>query len=157
MKFCPDCETYLITEILNDDNTNKILSYKCKNCSYKQVIDILKEPEYKCVYKHNYNLNKTNIDQNSIKYLRNDPTLPHVNNIQCPNSQCIVNKQTSSEILNVSSNITNLLNKLDTSDKLDSIDKSKINLNDVLYIMLNESDLTFLYQCCNCNYTWTNK
>jgi len=23
--------------------------------------------------------------------------------------------------------------------------------------MLNESDLTFLYQCCNCYYTWTNK
>ena len=158
MKFCPECETYLITEILNDDNTNKILSYKCKNCSYKQVIDILKEPEYKCVYKNNYNLNKTNIDKNSIKYLRNDPTLPHVNNIQCPNTQCIVNKQTTSEILNVS-NITTVLNKIDINDttKIDINDKSKINLNDVLYIMLNESNLTFLYQCCNCYYTWTNK
>ena len=160
MKFCPDCETYLITEILNDDNTNKILSYKCKNCSYKQIIDILKEPEHKCVYKYNYNLNKTNIDQNSIKYLHNDPTLPHVNNIQCPNAQCIVNKQTTSEILNVYtniSNITNGLNKQDMNDKQDINDKTKINLNDVLYIMLNESDLTFLYQCCNCYYTWTNK
>ena len=28
MKFCPECETYLITEIVNDDNTNKILNYK---------------------------------------------------------------------------------------------------------------------------------
>jgi DNA-directed RNA polymerase subunit M/transcription elongation factor TFIIS len=138
MKFCPDCETYLVTEILNDENTNKILSYKCKNCSYKQVVDISKEPEYKCVYQYNYNLNKTNLDQNTIQYLCNDPTLPHVDNIQCPNLQCIVNKQTmSSEILNS--------------------EKNNINLNNVLYIMLNESDLTFLYQCCNCKHTWTNK
>ena len=52
MKFCPDCETYLMTEILNDENTNKILSYKCKNCNYKKVIDIVEEPEYKCIYKN---------------------------------------------------------------------------------------------------------
>ena len=138
MKFCPDCETYLITEIVHDENTNKILSYKCKNCNYKKIIDISKEPEYKCVYHHNYNLSKTNLDQNSIQYLQNDPTLPHVDNIQCPNNQCIVNKQTTS------------------SELLDN-EKSKINLNNVLYIMLNESDLTFLYQCCNCKHTWTNK
>ena len=138
MKFCPECETYLITEILNDENTNKILSYKCKNCSYSQVIDIVKEPEYKCVYSHTYNLNKTNIDKNSLKFLCNDPTLPHVDNILCPNIQCITNKTTiNSELL--------------------ENDKTKNNLNNFLYIMLNESNLTFLYQCCNCNHTWTNK
>ena len=43
MKFCPDCETYLMTEIVNNDNTNKILSYKCKNCNYRKVIDISEE------------------------------------------------------------------------------------------------------------------
>ena len=136
MKFCPDCDTYLITEILNTENTNKILSYKCKNCSYKQIVNIVKEPEYKCVYQYNYNLNKTNIDQNIIKYLCNDPTLPHVNNIQCPNNKCITNiKQTSLEVLGDNTN----------------------NINDVLYVMINENTLTFLYQCCNCKYTWTNK
>jgi len=136
MKFCPDCETYLITEILNDENTNKILSYKCKNCSYTQVIDIVKEPENKCIYYHTYNLNKINIDQNSLQFLCNDPTLPHVNNIKCPNSQGITNK----DIIN---------SELLVNDKT--------NLNDVLYIIINENNLTFLYKCCNCNYTWMNK
>ena len=138
MKFCPDCSTYLTTEILNSENTNKILSYKCKNCSYIQVIDIVKEPEYKCVYYHTYNLNKTNIDKNSIKYLRNDPTLPHVDNIQCPNLQCITNKVAIHPEL--------LDNEI-----------SKSNINDVLYVILNESNLTYLYQCCKCEHTWTNK
>jgi len=136
MKFCPDCETYLITEILNDENTNKILSYKCRNCSYKKIVDISKEPEYKCVYQHNNNLNRTNIDQNTLQYLCNDPTLPHVDNIQCPNQQCITNKQT---------------------ENLEVLETTKTNLNNVLYVMLNESNLTFMYQCCNCKHTWTNK
>ena len=136
VKFCPDCETYLVLELLNDDNPNKLSSYKCKNCSYKKIVDISKEPEYKCIYKQNYNINKTNIDKNSLKFLCNDPTLPHVNNIQCPNNECITNKQIeNSELLN----------------------EEKINLNNVLYLMINENTLTFLYQCCNCNHTWTNK
>ena len=58
MLFCPDCETYLTTKILNDDNTNKILSYVCNNCSYTQVIDIAKEPEHKLIFQHNYNFKK---------------------------------------------------------------------------------------------------
>jgi len=136
VKFCPDCETYLVLEISNDENPNKLSSYKCKNCSYKKTVDISKEPEYKCIYKQNYNVNKTNIDKNSLKFLCNDPTLPHVNNIQCPNNDCITNKHIeNSELLN----------------------EDKININDVLYLTVNENTLTFLYQCCNCNHTWTNK
>uniref|UniRef100_A0A6C0EXL4 DNA-directed RNA polymerase M/15kDa subunit domain-containing protein n=1 Tax=viral metagenome TaxID=1070528 RepID=A0A6C0EXL4_9ZZZZ len=139
MNFCPDCETYLVTKISSADNANKILSYVCNNCSYTKVVDITKEPEYKCVYKSNYNLKKIKIDQKNIQFLSKDPTLPHVNNIPCPNVECITNKENpNSEIL--------------IDDKAE-----KQNINDVLYIKLNESDLTFLYQCCNCNHTWTNK
>ena len=43
VKFCPDCETYLVLEISNDENPNKLSSYKCKNCSYKKIVDISKE------------------------------------------------------------------------------------------------------------------
>jgi len=139
MNFCPEanCETYLITKISNLDNSNKIMSLECNNCNYKKVIDISKEPEYKCVFQQNYNLKKIKIDQKNIQFLNKDPTLPHVNNIPCPNSECITNKENpNSEILETA---------------------SEKNINDVLYIKLNESDMTYLYQCCNCNHTWTNK
>ena len=174
MNFCPECETYLTTKILNNDNTNKILSYKCNNCSYSKVIDIVKEPEYKCVYQQNYNLKKIKIDQKNIQFLSKDPTLPHVNNILCPNIQCSTNKQNDkSEILNsTTSNVDNLTSNLEqmninsTTSDVDNLTSNleQMNINntnnknsDVVYIKLNESDLTYLYQCCICKHTWTNK
>jgi DNA-directed RNA polymerase subunit M/transcription elongation factor TFIIS len=135
MNFCPDCESYLITKITNNDNPNKILNLECNNCGYKKNIDISKEPEYKRVYQNNYRTKQIKIDQKNIQYLDKDPTLPHVDNIPCPNPQCITNKDNPNpEVL--------------IGDKI---------INDVLYLKLNESDLTFLYQCCNCKHTWTNK
>lgn len=135
MHFCPDCESYLITKIISNDNPNKILNLECNNCGYKKNIDVSKEPEYKCVYQSNYKTKKIKIDQKNIQYLDKDPTLPHVNNIPCPNPQCITNKENPTpEIL--TGTIVN---------------------NNVLYLKLNDSDLTFLYQCCNCKHTWTNK
>lgn len=135
MNFCPDCESYLVTKITNNDNPNKILNLECNNCGYKKNIDTAKEPEYKRVYQNNYRTKQIKIDQKNIQYLDKDPTLPHVDNIPCPNPQCITNKENPNpEIL--------------TGAKIS---------NDVLYLKLNESDLTFLYQCCNCKHTWTNK
>ena len=138
MNFCPDCENSLNTKITSDDNSNKIMSFVCNNCSYKKIVDISKEPEYKCVYKQNYNIKKIDIGQFNDKYLSKDPTLPHVDIIPCPNPECITNK----EILN--------------SEILDIV-LPKENINNVLYKKINESDLTFKYQCCNCKHTWTNK
>ena len=161
MNFCPECETYLTTQILNNDNTNKILSYKCNNCSYSKVVDISKEPEYKCVYQQNYNLKKIKSDQKNIQFLSKDATLPHVNNIPCPNQQCITNKETDkSEVLSIGE--TKETNNLDSlTSGLEKINitnmNTNLNNNDVVYIKLNESDLTYLYQCCKCKHTWTNK
>jgi DNA-directed RNA polymerase subunit M/transcription elongation factor TFIIS len=138
MYFCPDCETFLITKLISNENSNEIMSLHCNNCGYEKVIDISKESKYKCVYSKNYNLKTIKIDQKNIQFLNKDPTLPHVNNIPCPNNACITNKENvKSEIIDVG--------------------VEKENINNVLYIKLNESDMTFLYQCCNCNHTWTNK
>lgn len=136
MNFCPDCESYLTTKITNNDNPNKLINLECRNCGYVKNIDISKEPQYKCVYHTNYNIKKIKIDQKNIQYLDKDPTLPHVDNIPCPNPQCITNKETANpEVL---------------------VGETKPQ-NNILYIKLNERDLTFLYQCCNCKHTWTNK
>jgi DNA-directed RNA polymerase subunit M/transcription elongation factor TFIIS len=136
MNFCPDCESYLTTKIIPNDDPNKILNLECNNCGYKKNIDISKEPEYKLVYHYNYNVKRIKVDQKNIQYLDKDPTLPHVDNIPCPNQQCSTNKEAANpEIL---------------------IGEVKPH-NNVLYIKLNENDLTFLYQCCNCKHTWTNK
>lgn len=134
--FCPDCETCLIMRITNNDNPNKILNLECNNCGYKKNIDVSKEPQYKCVFYNNLNIKRIKIDQRNIQYLDKDPTIPHVDNIPCPNNNCPTNKKISNpEILT----------------------GEPVIKNDILYIKLNDNDLTFLYQCCNCKHTWTNK
>ncbi len=138
MNFCPDCHMYLITRISNNlEEPNKLLNFYCYNCGFTKNIDTNQEPEYKCVYQNNYNIKKIKINTKNIQFLCHDPTLPHVNNIQCPNNECPTNKE-NAELLQTDKSTTS-------------------NKNDVLYIKLNDSDLTFLYQCCNCKYTWTNK
>ena len=137
MYFCPDCETYLITKITNNTNPNKILNLECNNCGYIKNIDIEQEPEYKRVYNNSNKYKETKIDQKNIQYLDNDPTLPHVDNIQCPNDKCITNLAIPNpELLSISVEVVK---------------------NNVLYLKLNSSTLTYLYKCCNCKYTWTNK
>ena len=94
MNFCPDCHMYLITRISNTlEEPNKLLHFYCNNCGYSKNIDIEQEPEYKCVYQNNYNIKKIKINNKNIQYLCYDPTLPHVNNIQCPNSECLTNRE----------------------------------------------------------------
>ena len=149
MNFCPDCENSLFIKILNIENSNKILSFVCNNCNYKKNIDITKEPEFKCVYTKSNNIKKIDINKNNDIYLCKDPTLPHVDIIPCPNPECITNKEKDK------------LEILDISSKLDKININNEtyteNINNVLYKKISESDLTFKYQCCNCNYTWLNK
>ena len=134
MKFCPTCENYLVTQILNSDNienSNKLLVYHCYNCGYENKLDINAiasngNTEDKCIYKSNADLSKIKIYSQNLKYLKYDRTLPHVDNINCPNEKCITYTQ---------QNIR----------------------NNVLYMNLNDNMLIYLYQCNHCNHTWTNK
>ena len=67
----------------------------------------------------------------NTQYLEDDHTLPRVNNIPCPNADCPTNSLEQK--------------------------KSKKNINEVIYIIINESTMTFQYKCCNCKTTWKNK
>ena len=139
MNFCPECETCLVMRISSSNDSNNIMIFLCNNCGFTKDINILKNPEFKCVHHQTYSLKKNKINQKNLRFLSKDKTLPHVNNITCPNQQCITNKENPNpELLEIS-----------------GIEKQ--NINDVLIIKLNESDLTFLYNCINCEHTWTNK
>lgn len=137
MDFCKDCENSLNIKVSGSDNANNILTFVCNNCHYKKTIDILKEPQYKLVYSHIYNNEKIDTNKNNDKYLCKDNTLPHTDILPCPNPECITNKE------------------IQQSELLDS-ETQKVK-NDVLYIKINENNLTYKYKCCNCNHTWLNK
>jgi DNA-directed RNA polymerase subunit M/transcription elongation factor TFIIS len=128
MKFCPVCETYLVSEILSNDkepNPNKLLLYKCYNCGHNEQIDVRDDATNKCIYKIQTGLNKIKIYSQNLKFLKYDATLPHIDNINCPNDKCPTKKEDLK--------------------------------NNVLYMNINTNMLIYLYQCCHCDYTWTNK
>ena len=140
MKFCPKCETYLVSEILSPDvesNPNKLLLYKCHNCGYKEQTDVSKDEAEKCIYKTRTELTKIKIYSQNLKYLKYDRTLPHIDTINCPNEKCPTKRGDASSATSS-----------DTGGQM---------RNDVLYMNLNDNMMIFLYQCCHCEHTWTNK
>ena len=139
MKFCPKCETYLVSEILSADvesNPNRLLLYKCHNCGYKEQIDVSRDEAEKCIYKTRTELTKIKIYSQNLKFLKYDRTLPHIDTIICPNEKCPTRRP--------------------VVDAAGSSTESALR-NDVLYMNLNDNMMIFLYQCCHCEHTWTNK
>lgn len=81
-KFCSMCECYLWLEL---DEENK-LTYHCKNCGNQE--EHTNTLESLCVLDNNYIDDNTSYTQYTTKFLKYDPTLPRVNNIECANSSC---------------------------------------------------------------------
>ena len=104
MKFCDNCDNMYYMK-LNDEDNDK-LNYYCRFCGKE---DIFSETEI-CVLKTTINKNK-NKNKNMInKFTKYDPTLPRINNIDCPNSDCKSNTgEKIKDILYIRYDDTNLL------------------------------------------------
>lgn len=105
MKFCPACRNMLfgIDEETIDGNKTAVLS--CRKCSYKEPITA----ENPLVYEHVLREDKTSrLALNP--YLKNDPTLNHLDNIECPNDTCISRSRgVKSDVVAVKINEKNLI------------------------------------------------
>lgn len=109
MKFCKVCENMLYVNA--PDGSTHELQYLCKNCAYKEVItrnDVTggsvpivakrydnnsKESELdeSCIMRTNYFDDIRSFQQYQTKNIQFDPTLPRVNNIECP-QKCAMSK-----------------------------------------------------------------
>ena len=88
MHFCSICNNMYYIRI-NNDNANKLVYY-CRHCGNE---DSLLTTDNVCVSKTN--LTKTEQTFNHIinKYTKYDPTLPRINKILCPNTDCATNSK----------------------------------------------------------------
>jgi DNA-directed RNA polymerase subunit M/transcription elongation factor TFIIS len=90
MHFCSECSNMYYISI-SSDNPNKLVYY-CRNCGNKdstlniENVTILKSQLKKTEQEFSHIINK---------YTKLDPTLPRINNILCPNSECETNKNDS--------------------------------------------------------------
>jgi DNA-directed RNA polymerase subunit M/transcription elongation factor TFIIS len=86
IKYCPTCRYYLYLSISGDDG--KTLNRLCRNCGYSQ-------PEATGGLITFTNLEEKVSEGYKVvvnEFTREDPTLPHVNNIKCKNENCPSNK-----------------------------------------------------------------
>ena len=129
MHFCKNCNNMYYIKLTDDDN-NK-LSYYCRNCG---TVDNNILSENICVSKININNTSQKIDLFINKYTKLDPTLPRTSSIKCPNEKCSSNH--------------------DSSDVDDSTSSKKKTEREVLYIRYDDTNMKYIYVCCNCDFTW---
>lgn len=115
MDFCKKCDNMYYMK----KNEDKKLIYYCKNCNYEEE-NLIKEKNLKVFTYNNNSYDDIKINE----YTRYDPSLPHVNNIKCPNLDCESNKKNS---------------------PLSS---------DIIYFRVDDKNMKYLYLCYHCNYSW---
>lgn len=86
MHFCSNCKNMYYIKI-DEDNPNSLLYY-CRNCGNE---DSLITEDNICVSKTQIKKGEKSFSHFINKYTKLDPTLPRVNNILCPNKDCITN------------------------------------------------------------------
>jgi DNA-directed RNA polymerase subunit M/transcription elongation factor TFIIS len=105
MKFCPSCRNMLFGIDEDTVDGKKVAILSCRKCSYKEAVSA----ENPLVYEHILREDKTaRLVLNP--YLKNDPTLNHLTNIQCPNEECASRaKSVVSDVVAVKINEKNLI------------------------------------------------
>jgi DNA-directed RNA polymerase subunit M/transcription elongation factor TFIIS len=86
--FCPTCKYYLYL-----DQNEKTLRRICRNCGYQeedQAGGLILEIDLKEKTSEGYKILMN-------EFTKNDPTLPHVNTIKCPNIGCGSNNSATVE------------------------------------------------------------
>ena len=95
MHFCSNCQNMYYIRI-NTDDTNKLVYY-CRSCGTEDKLITL---ENICVSKTQIKKSESSFNHIVNKYTKLDPTLPRINKILCPNSECTTNtKNTEREII----------------------------------------------------------
>ena len=124
MHFCDKCDNmYYIRISTEEENT---LVYYCRNCGHEDT-NLTKENI--CGSKTQLKKNEQKYNHIINEYTKLDPTLPRIDTIKCPNSEC-------------------------SSNHVD--DNQPINLNDreVIYIRYDDMNKLYIYLCAKCDTVW---
>jgi len=133
MHFCIKCGNMYYIKI--DDNEE--LTYNCRKCGHKNS-DLINELDNLCVSKTELNKN-SNVDYSTIinQYTKLDPTLPRINNINCPRADCPSNIQSSD-------------GESKDGNTVKPVDK------EIIYIRYDDRNMKYLYLCGVCDHYWNN-
>lgn len=127
MHFCTECQNMYYTR-LGGENLNKLIYY-CRKCGHEND-SLSLDPKNICVSKTHLKTSSSSYHHMVNEYTKLDPTLPHINNIPCPNELC--------------------------QSKATGEDGSEKVKNDVIYLRYDDANLKYVYICANCDVVWKN-
>ena len=123
MHFCVNCDNMYYIKLAGEDGNE--LVYYCRNCGDENS-EIGKQDIY---------VSKTSlktVDNNYLniinKYTKHDPTLPRVNNVECPNVSC--------------------------ASKSGASEEGKPN--EIIMMRYDDKNLKYVYLCPQCDTAWKN-
>ena len=119
MHFCSICQNMYYISI--DPNDSNKLVYYCRNCGNK---DSTISGENVTVSKVQLKKSEQEFSHIINKYTKLDPTLPRINNILCPNSECETNHAEDPEP------------------------------REIIYIRYDDQNMKYVYLCSTCNTVW---
>jgi hypothetical protein len=112
---------------LSGENKDK-LTYYCRKCGNEDN-NLLDTEENICISRTDLKQSTTSYDHIINKYTKLDPTLPHIKNINCPNTSCLSNQTSESKN---GENVT----------------------SDILYLRYDDASMKFVYICTHCDTIW---
>ena len=121
MHFCIKCENMYYIKLREDDE--KQLIYYCRNCGHEEDKPVDSDI---CVLRTDVKSNHIKYTHVVNEYTKEDPTLPRITTIRCPNQECPSNNdKTDREIIYIRYDDTNmkymyLCAKCDTMWKTDN-------------------------------------
>lgn len=120
MHFCSSCQNMYYIRV-DGENPNKLVYY-CRNCGNE---DTTLNVENVSVSKIQLSKGEQKFAHIINKYTKLDPTLPRVNKILCPNSDCETNGH--------------------GKDKKD---------REIIYIRYDDVNMKYVYLCSTCDTVW---
>lgn len=88
MHFCNKCDNMYYIRVSSEDANSLI--YYCRNCGNEDE-NVTKDNI--CVSKTQLKKSEQKFNHIVNRFTKFDPTLPHINTIRCPNSECVSNKE----------------------------------------------------------------
>lgn len=101
MDFCKFCENMLYIK----DNEDHVVKLYCKNCNFEKLL--AEDTTSKLVLQNFYrsDINKSRVFTQNIEY---DKTIPHVDNLNCPNNKCSKPKNEPNDVMYMNTDSVNL-------------------------------------------------
>lgn len=104
MEFCNFCENMLYIKDKEDDKFD--VKYYCKNCNFEKPLSADNSSTLIITNRCSENVvNMTNVINKNIIH---DPTIPHIDNIQCPNKECTKPNEKHNDVMYIKTDNINL-------------------------------------------------